>query len=218
MSEEHGPVRTPATSDAVLITCRSYDESAASYAEATRRFALYPGLREAALRFEGSVPAGLMVLDLGCGGGRDTRLFAGLGRRVVAADLSMAMLRHARQRSQPDDGTVGHVRLDAVELPFPRDVFGGVWACGSLLHVPSGDLPRALSEMARILVPGGRAAMSMRAGEGEGWREGGGLPGPRWFTMVTMEGFAADMRRAGFQDVLIRETGRPGWFIAAGSV
>ncbi len=68
----------------------------------------------------------------------------------------------------------------------------------------------------RTLVPGGTAAISMRAGEHEGWREGGTLRGRRWFTLVDPDGFAATMAAAGFRDVGIAFAGRDHWFVATG--
>jgi SAM-dependent methyltransferase len=42
------------------------------------------------LRFAGLVPAGATVLDVACGGGRNTRLFLARGHPVVAVDADVA--------------------------------------------------------------------------------------------------------------------------------
>jgi SAM-dependent methyltransferase len=89
------------------------------------------------------------VLEVGCGWGELAERVAGeLGVEVAALDLSPRMVELARERGV--DARVG----DARELPFPDARFDCVTANWMLYHVP--DLDRALSELARVLVPGGR--------------------------------------------------------------
>jgi SAM-dependent methyltransferase len=89
------------------------------------------------------------VLEVGCGEGElAARLVAELGVELVALDQSPRMVELARGRGV--DARVGDVQ----ELPFPDGSFDVVVAAWMLYHVPSLDL--ALSEIARVLVPGGR--------------------------------------------------------------
>ncbi|GAA2097350.1 class I SAM-dependent methyltransferase [Actinomadura alba] len=215
---ESGQVHNgPADPKAITIaTCGTYDAMAVEYADVTDDYAKFPGLRDEALAFEKMLPLGLPVLDLGCGGGRDSRLLADLGRQIVAADFGMSMLQCARSRSSGQARDLHFVRLDMLELPFPANRFGGVWASGSLLHLPSTAIVSALSEIFRTLAPGGVAAISMRAGAGEGWRVGGTLAGRRWFTLVDPGDFTSQMKRIGFRHIRIRNTGRKDWFVAIG--
>lgn len=206
--------RPPDVRRVIAETRRSYDATAVEYAQSTADYAAYPALRDAVLEFEKAVPQGRPILDLGCGGGRDSRLLAGLRRDVVAGDISVAMLRCVG--AAPGGETPAPVRLDMLALPFADAAFGGVWACASLLHLPSAAFGAALSEIARTLAPGATAAVSMRAGDHEGWRESGTLPARRWFTLVDPLGFAATMAGAGFTGVDIAFTGREHWFIATG--
>ncbi|WP_286988573.1 class I SAM-dependent methyltransferase [Thermomonospora sp. CIF 1] len=210
---DHGVL--PDLAEVIAVTCGSYEARADEYADATEDYAKFPGLRDEVAAFEKALPPGLPVLDLGCGGGRDGRLLADLGRRVLAADFSMAMLRCARSRS-PGRHALRFVRLNMLDLPFADDRFAGTWACGSLLHLPSTQFPRVLSEILRTLAPGGTAAISMRAGTGEHWRDGGTLAGRRWFTLVDPGDFASRMERAGFRRVRLQHTGRQNWFVALG--
>ena len=89
------------------------------------------------------------VLEVGCGWGelaewiqRDT------GAEVVAVDLSPRMVELARERGV--DARVADVQ----ELPFADGEFDLVVAAWMLYHVP--DLDRGLTELARVLRPGGR--------------------------------------------------------------
>lgn len=89
------------------------------------------------------------VLEVGCGWGDfSARVAAELGASVVALDLSPRMVELARSRGV--DARVGDVQ----ELPFADASFDVAAANWMLYHVP--DLDRALSELARVLRPGGR--------------------------------------------------------------
>jgi SAM-dependent methyltransferase len=93
------------------------------------------------------------VLEVGCGWGE---LAAWVGREtraeVVALDSSPRMVELARE------GGVEAQLGDVQELPFENDVFDVAVAAWMLYHVP--DLERGLSELARVLRPGGRLVVA----------------------------------------------------------
>lgn len=90
---------------------------------------------------------GAMLVDVACGGGLLAPHVAGLGYRHVGVDLSAPSLGQARIHG------VTPVRGDALRLPL-RDGVADVVVAGEMLeHVP--DLPRVVSELARVLRPGG---------------------------------------------------------------
>lgn len=109
-----------------------------------------------------------MVLDLACGSGIYTRQFAQLARTgsVVGLDLSLPMLRVASRRvHEAGLGNVILIHGTALQLPFPAQCFDLVNCCGALHLFP--DVPRVLSEVNRVLRPGGRftvAAVHQRPG------------------------------------------------------
>jgi SAM-dependent methyltransferase len=89
------------------------------------------------------------VLDAGCGPGVVAKhLVERLRCDVVAVDLSPAMADAARQA-----GFEAHV-ADLQALPFAEASFDAALAMNVLYHVP--DVEAAVSELARVLVPGGR--------------------------------------------------------------
>lgn len=99
------------------------------------------------------VPAGGTVLDLGCGTGELARTAAAAGMRVVACDISRAMLRHAAAGDAK--GLVEWIRLEPAwrTLPFVSTAFDAIIAASVLEYV---DKPRELMhECARVLRPGG---------------------------------------------------------------
>ncbi|HTK16496.1 MAG TPA: class I SAM-dependent methyltransferase [Acidimicrobiia bacterium] len=93
------------------------------------------------------------VLDVGCGNGRYLAGLRSRGHRglVCGADLSEGMLRSAR----PDSGDAPLLVTDAQALPFASESFDVLLAMHMLYHVP--DRARALTEMRRVLRPGGVA-------------------------------------------------------------
>jgi SAM-dependent methyltransferase len=115
------------------------------------------------------VRPGDRLLDLGCGGGRHAFEAYRRGARVVAADLNVAELPAvtsmfgAMQAAGEAPGGAGAVALsaDGTRLPFPDDAFDGVIAAEILEHVP--DDTAALAEIARVLRPGGTAAVTVPA-------------------------------------------------------
>jgi ubiquinone/menaquinone biosynthesis C-methylase UbiE len=98
-----------------------------------------------------NVQPGERVLDLGCGQGDLTAVLAEAGARPLGVDVADAPLRRARHRHPelsfelaPIDGP----------LPFADGTFDVVWASEVIEHV--ADTARWLSEVRRVLVPGGR--------------------------------------------------------------
>jgi ubiquinone/menaquinone biosynthesis C-methylase UbiE len=198
------------------VTCDTYNANATAYGEVSEDYDRFPGLRAEVVDFASRALRDLPVLDLGCGGGRDSRLLSSLGRRVIAGDYAGVMLEWARSRSVSEGRPSEFLRLDALALPLQDGSIAGVWASGSLLHIPRVQLGQALAEVYRVLAPGGNATISMRSGEDEGWKHGGSLDGERWFTFVSPQTFVRHLYAAGFSDVQIRFSGRPGWFVALG--
>ena len=107
-----------------------------------------PDARDAVVEAIGEVsPA--RVLEVGCGwGDLALRIARELGAEVVAADLSPRMVELAR--AQGVNARVADVR----SLPFDSGAFDCATANWVLYHVP--DLDLGLSELARVLRPGGR--------------------------------------------------------------
>lgn len=147
--------------------------------------------------------AGGPVLDLAAGTGNVAVRVVAAGHEVTAADLSPRMVELGRARTA---GTaVEWVEADAAALPFPDRAFGTVLSAFGMIFAP--DPAAALAQVRRVLVPGGRLALT--AWPADGW-------------MARMTGA---MRRfvppaAGVADVL--DWGRPevvrGWLEAAGFV
>ncbi|HYY10076.1 MAG TPA: class I SAM-dependent methyltransferase [Kineosporiaceae bacterium] len=109
------------------------------------------GLREDEAGLLGDV-RGLDVLEVGCGAGQCTRWLLASGARAAGLDLSAGMLRSA--------GGGPFVQADARRLPFADASFDV--ACSAYGAVPFvADPGRIMTEVARVLRPGGRWVFSV---------------------------------------------------------
>ena len=93
------------------------------------------------------------VLEVGCGEGQVSRRVAALGASVVGVDPSSAQIAEARRRG----GGPRYARGRGEQLPFPADAFDGVVVALVLEHVEPFE--PLLSEMARVLSPGGHLVL-----------------------------------------------------------
>ena len=101
------------------------------------------------------ITPGTDVLEIGCGTGAFTDVFAETGARVVAIDVSVALLDQAIARE-----TTGRVTFrieDAEAMSFDDGSFDAVVGSSILHHL---DVTRAIDEMYRVLRPGGRIAFA----------------------------------------------------------
>lgn len=94
---------------------------------------------------------GDVVLDLAAGTAVSTVELAASGAHCVAADFSLGMLKAGADRDVPK------VAADALALPFADNSFDAVTISFGLRNV--NDVPLALSELHRVLKPGGRLAI-----------------------------------------------------------
>ena len=128
-------------------------------------------------RFVPHLPRGGRVLDAGCGSGRDTKAFMAMGFDVLAIDASREMVA----------ATSALTGRPALLLPFGEldyhDEFDGIWACGSLLHVPRLQLAGVLRRLTEALRRGSVIYVSLKYGTGEHVRES------RLFTDMDEESF-----------------------------
>jgi SAM-dependent methyltransferase len=90
------------------------------------------------------------VLDVGCGDGQISRLLAGSGARVMGIDPTWNQIRIAHERG----GGAAYVRSGAAELPFADGSFDAAVACLVFEHID--DVDAAITEVARVVRPGGR--------------------------------------------------------------
>jgi SAM-dependent methyltransferase len=91
------------------------------------------------------------ALDAGCGTGFQTAILLELGYETLGVDLSAALLGAARRRC----AGARLVQGDLAALPWRDETVDLVVSCGSTLSFVE-DPGRAVSELGRVLRPGGR--------------------------------------------------------------
>jgi ubiquinone/menaquinone biosynthesis C-methylase UbiE len=155
---------------------------------------------------------GESVLELACGTGLVTFRAAeavGRGGRVVATDISDAMVERVREEAAERGlGQVTVERADAATLPYPDASFDAVVCSLGLMYVP--DVPAVLEGALRVLRPGGRLVASVW-GERKacGWAEIFPIVDsrvktevcPLFFQLGTGGSFEMHMEDAGFREV-----------------
>ncbi len=139
-----------------------YNQNAAEYFEHTVDI----DMQESWDMFTDLLPEGGSILDLGCGSGRDSEYFISRGFDVTAMDASEEMC----------DLASIHIGQDVLNLSFAeidfKEVFDGIWACASLLHVPGNEIENIIAKVVDSLKINGVLFMSFRYGDFEGERNG----------------------------------------------
>ncbi len=105
------------------------------------------------------------VLEVGVGTGLNFPHYAP-GARVVALEPDPYMLHRARRRAASSRNQVMLVQAEAEHLPFGGQAFEG--AVVTLVLCSVSDLDQALTELRRVLRPGG-AVRFVEHVRGEGW-------------------------------------------------
>jgi SAM-dependent methyltransferase len=100
------------------------------------------------------VEAGMRVLDVGTGTGEAAAMAAERDADATGVDVASAMVEIAARRHP----AVAFVQASVTALPFADGSFDG--AVGNIMIQHVGEPERAARELARVLVPGGRVALS----------------------------------------------------------
>lgn len=104
---------------------------------------------------------GKSVLEIGCGAGSSSLLFALEGARVTSVDLTDSAVALTRSKFDLLELPGRFVQADAEHLPFGNGRFDVVFSSGVLHHTP--DTERAVGEIYRVLTPGGHAVVMLYA-------------------------------------------------------
>lgn len=101
------------------------------------------------------------ILDVGCGSGAVTlqaTTWVGSEALVIGSDIAISMLHMGRAKVEDDKTDVTFCQMDAERLGFTNASFDYVTCAFSLFQFT--NMEQALTEMWRVLKPGGRLALS----------------------------------------------------------
>jgi SAM-dependent methyltransferase len=156
------------------ITLDFYNENANDFVANTQKV----DFRQTQDKFAVQIMIGGRILDFGCGSGRDTKYFMERGFCVDAVDGSEKICEIASAFIGSPVHKMLFQELDAVDL------YDGIWACSSILHLPKTELKGVLGKMSKALKSDGMIYTSFKYGKFEGIRNG------RYFTDFTEETFS----------------------------
>ena len=142
-----------------------------------------------------------LILDFGCGSGRDTRYFLNKGYQVTATDGSDELCRRASAFTGIEVKEMLFGELDEI------DTYDGIWACSSILHLPKNELLLVIQKMYDALKGTGVIYTSFKYGDFEGERNG------RYFTDFREDTFREFMKgipELTIEDDWITDDVRPG--------
>ena len=143
-------------------TINYYNDAARSFVKDTQNVEF----SDIQFKFLSQLRKGALILDLGCGSGRDSKVFIEKGYKVVALDASSELCRIASE----------YTGLNVVNSTFDdfetTDRFDGIWACASLLHVERKSLSSLIQKYISLLNENGVFYFSFKYGSYEGMRNG----------------------------------------------
>lgn len=132
-----------------------FDRWAETYDRSFLQRRVFEPVHEALIQALGSVE-GRQVLDVGCGTGTLTVALARRSARAIGVDPAPRMV--AQARAKQEGAPVTFIVGSAEALPFADSSFDGATASMTVHHWR--DAERGLAEVARVLRPGGRAAIA----------------------------------------------------------
>ena len=164
-----------------------YEKNASTFAEST----VNVEFTKTQDRFLSCLEKGAHILDFGCGSGRDTRYFLQRGFAVDAIDGSEELCRYA---SAMTGIRVRHMLFQELE---EQNVYDGIWACASILHLPKAELKVVMRKMTDALRENGILYTSFKNSLFEGERNG------RYFTDFTIETFSSFLKET--EGIILKE-------------
>lgn len=118
-------------------------------------------------KFLPHIPKGGRILDAGCGSGRDSKAFLDKGFQVDALDASEELVKLATELTG-----IPVTHSTFLNYKADKETYDGIWACASLLHVPTEELGRTFTHLGQSLKPEGFFYCSFKLGETELDRNG----------------------------------------------
>jgi SAM-dependent methyltransferase len=103
------------------------------------------------------------VYDLGCGAGRHSAYLALQGFEVTASDVSASALATTRATLDAAGVDASLQRLDMADWPFDDASFDAVVAFNVVYHATCGEIEHVLTQVRRVLAPGGLLLVTLKS-------------------------------------------------------
>ena len=174
-----------------------YDNNAKAFAENTSNI-VFSKIQDT---FLSELKNGASVLDFGCGSGRDTCYFLKKGYKVTALDGSAELCRIAKEKTG-----ISVIHMDFNDFD-EQDIYDGIWACSSILHLSKQELKQVLVHMEQALHKGGIIYTSFKYGDFEGMRNGRYFAD---FTENSFRTFVSEIEQLTVEKLWVTRDARPG--------
>jgi len=167
-------------------TLADYNRGADAFREGTQHHDVGQNITALLTHIRGAPP--FVLLDFGCGPGRDLKTLQALGHRPIGLGGSERFVAMAREETGCEVW-----RQDFLNLSLPPDHFDGVFANAALFHIPRQELPRVLVHLhATLKTDGVLMSSNPRGNDEEGWQRN------RYGVFHSLESWRSFMTQAGF--------------------
>ncbi len=101
------------------------------------------------------------ILDLGCGLGRHSLLFARNGFKVTAVDISEYAIKKLREAEKRENVIITSKVCDMLELPYRENSFDCIFSYNAVSHTDTMGFKRILDKIKKILKPDGEIFLTL---------------------------------------------------------
>lgn len=141
------------------ITKASYQLTAKEFAHKVANLAPMGSID----KFIKLLPSKAKMIDIGCGSGRDAKIFSSLGIDVLGIDFSANLIEIAKMHASLARFEV----MDIETMNLPSSSFDGAWSACSLGHIAKNDILDVLKKIHLLLKDDGYFYLALKKGTGE---------------------------------------------------
>lgn len=169
-----------------MNTIEYYNKNAKEYFDTT----INGDMKKAYDLFLKDLEKGSLILDFGCGSGRDSKFFIENGYLVDAIDGSSELCKLASEYINQEVKCMDFNDLNVINK------YDAVWACSSIIHVKKENLKDILIKIANSIKNGGVFYTCFKNGSGEEINNG------RYFNYLTYDEFISLINEINLFDVI----------------
>lgn len=173
--------------DPVLASVAAYSAQPDAY---EKKYATH--LLDRPSRFSLLLKPGSRILDVGCGPGRDIRIFTEAGHQPIGIELNPEFVKMAQAHGKVIAGDIRNINSFFDPLSFDA-----VWAQASLVHLLKSEVEKLLHDLRDLLQPNGFIYACVPTTGETGWLDE--HDGRRWYTTWPDNSFEEAMTSSGFR-------------------
>lgn len=141
------------------ITQESYQATAHMFAKNVAELAPTSSIE----KFVKLLPTKAKIIDIGCGSGRDAKIFTDMDIEVLGIDFCTNLIEIAKTNAP----LAKFQLMDIENMSLPTTSFDGAWAACSLGHISKKNFPDVLIKTHSLLKDNGYFYLTLKKGKGE---------------------------------------------------